>query len=105
MEFGMIEKNLRLEKELTMKQVADGVGITESAVSRYESGKREPNLTILSRFCKFYGVTADYMLGLVDEPQAKYGQVWNPASIPGPRKVKARAARLKDKPHKLGGAG
>jgi transcriptional regulator with XRE-family HTH domain len=103
--FAIREKLLRIEHDYTMKQVAEGTGLTESAVSRYESGKREPNGRVISCFCKFYGVSADYLLGLVDEPQAKYGQVWNPASIPGPRKVQARAARLKDKPHKLGGAG
>ena len=77
MEFGIIEKNLRIEKELTMKQVAEGVGITESAVSRYESGKREPNLTILSYFCKFYGVTADYLLGMTDDRHGHFGTVYS----------------------------
>lgn len=74
MDFGIIEKNLRIEKDLTMKQVADGVGITESAVSRYESGKREPNATIICYFSKFYGVSADYLLGLVEGKNDKYGQ-------------------------------
>lgn len=95
MEFGIIEKNLRLERELTMKQVADGVGITESAVSRYESGKREPNLTILAYFCQFYGVTADYMLGLTDDRQGHFGTVYS--GQPGQhRQVKAVSRKKED---------
>jgi len=102
--FGEIEKELRIKHGYTMEEVAEGTHTTKAAISRYESGAREPAFHLIKNFCEFYGVSADYLLGLVDDPQAKYGQVWNPASIPGPRKVKARAARLKDKPHKLGGA-
>ena len=103
--FGEIEKELRLKHGYTMDDVAKGTNLTKGAISRYESGEREPAFHLIRYFCEFYDVSADYLLGLVDEPQGKYGQVWNPASIPGPRKIKARAARLKDKPHKLGGAG
>lgn len=73
-EFANREKALRIEYEYTMKQVAEGTGLTESAVSRYESGKREPNGRIISYFCKFYGVSADYLLGLVDEKNDHYGE-------------------------------
>ena len=72
-DFAIREKLLRLEHDYTMKQVAEGTGLTESAVSRYESGKREPNARILSYFCKFYNVSADWFLGLVEGRNEKYG--------------------------------
>lgn len=72
-EFAIREKLLRLECDYTLKQVAEGTGLTESAVSRYESGKREPNGRIISYFCKFYGVSADYLLGLTNDKHGKYG--------------------------------
>ena len=72
-DFAIREKLLRLEHDYTMKQVAEGTGLTESAVSRYESGKREPNARILSYFCKFYNVSADWFLGLVEGRNDKYG--------------------------------
>lgn len=74
MDFAIREKILRIERDYTLKQVADGTGLTESAVSRYESGKREPNGRVISYFCKFYGVSADYLLGLVDKRDAHYGE-------------------------------
>ena len=73
-EFAIREKLLRLEYDYTMKQVAEGTGLTESAVSRYESGKREPNGRVISYFCKFYGVSADYLLGLVNDRNGRYGE-------------------------------
>jgi len=73
-DFMIREKNLRIENDYTMQQVAEGTGLTVSAISRYESGKREPSASVLFMFCKFYGVTADYLLGLVDDPQGKNGE-------------------------------
>lgn len=87
--FAIREKLLRIEHDYTMKQVADGTGLTESAVSRYESGKREPNGRVISYFCKFYGVSADYLLGLVDDKHGTFGQVLNPTPTTGFRQVQA----------------
>lgn len=72
-DFAIREKLLRLEHDYTMQEVADGTGLTPAAVSRYESGKREPNARILSYFCKFYHVSADWFLGLVEGRNDKYG--------------------------------
>ena len=106
--FGEIEKELRLKHGYTIDEVAEGTHISKGAISRYESGTREPAFHLIKYFCEFYGVSADYLLGLVDEPHAKYGEVYNPAIIPTPvpgrRKVKARAAKFKDKRGKIGGA-
>ena len=92
-EFGKREKELRLAHDYTMKQVADGTGLTESAVSRYESGKREPNARVLAYFCKFYGVSADYLLGLVDDEHGKFGQVYIPSETTGHRQVQAKTKK------------
>lgn len=88
--FAIREKLLRIEHDYTMKQVAEGTGLTESAVSRYESDKREPNGRVISYFCKFYGVSADYLLGLVDDKHGTFGQVWNPTPTTGFRQVQAK---------------
>lgn len=59
-------KQLRKEKGLSQKIVAEALGITLSAYSNYEQGIREPNLQILVSICKFYDVSSDYLLGLED---------------------------------------
>lgn len=59
-------KLLRKQKGVTQKTVADAIGVTLSAYSNYEQGLREPNNQILVNICKYYDVSADYLLGLED---------------------------------------
>lgn len=59
-------KLLRKQKAVSQKTVAEAIGVTLSAYSNYEQGIREPNLQILINLCKYYEVSADYLLGLDD---------------------------------------
>ena len=60
-------KELRLEKGLTQKQVAEQLGISSTCYSGYEQGYREPDLKTLIKICKFFEVSADYLLGLKED--------------------------------------
>ncbi len=46
-EIGSVLKRLRTEKGLTLKQLADMSGVTQSAISRYENNKRMPTMIVL----------------------------------------------------------
>ena len=59
-------KLLRKQKAVSQKTVAEAIGVTLSAYSNYEQGIREPNLQILINLCKYYEVSADYLLGIDD---------------------------------------
>ena len=59
-------KLLRKEKGVSQKEVARSIGVTISAYSNYEQGIREPSNQILINICKYYDVSADYLLGLED---------------------------------------
>lgn len=59
-------KQLRRQKGVTQKDVAEAIGVTLSAYSNYEQGIREPNNQILINLCKYYDVSADYLLGIED---------------------------------------
>ena len=59
-------KLLRKELGISQKVVAEAIGVTLSAYSNYEQGLREPSNQILINLCKFYKVSADYLLGLED---------------------------------------
>lgn len=71
MDFGKILKNIRKEKKLTQKNVAQILGISTSCYAGYEQGYREPDLTTLKKLAILYDVTSDYLLGLEDEIGAK----------------------------------
>ncbi len=59
-------KELRIERGLKLKEVAEYMNVTIRAISRYEDGTREPSVEMIVKFCKLYNVTADYLLGLTD---------------------------------------
>ncbi len=64
---------LRKARGLSQRAAAAELGISQALLSHYENGAREPGLGFLCRACKFYSVSADYMLGLSDSPAGKSG--------------------------------
>lgn len=59
-------KRLRIENKLSQEQLAEKIGLNRSAISLWESGKREPNARAIIALSKCFGVTSDYLLGLSD---------------------------------------
>ena len=66
MNMGTKLKSLRIEKQLTQKQVADRIGLAISAVSSYESGTRYPSFDVLIKLARIFHVSTDYLLGITD---------------------------------------
>ncbi len=59
---------LRREKNISQRQAAAELGISQALLSHYENGAREPGLNFVCRACDYYGVTADYMLCRSNDP-------------------------------------
>ncbi len=57
-------RDLREDKDLTQQDVANILKTTQQVYSRYENGENELPLRHLVTLCKFYKVSADYILGL-----------------------------------------
>ena len=57
-------RNLRQDNDLSQKNVADMFGVAQTTYSQYELEKRPMPIDYLIALCKFYDVSADYMLGL-----------------------------------------
>ena len=60
-------KELRQDNDLSQKQIADILGVAQTTYSQYELYKRPMPVEYLIALCKFYNVSADYMLGLTDK--------------------------------------
>jgi len=60
-------KQLRLEKELTLEQVAKALSTTKVTISRYENLVREPKNDTLRQLSNYFDVSIDYLLGKTDE--------------------------------------
>jgi transcriptional regulator with XRE-family HTH domain len=59
-------KDLRTEKGLTQKEVAERLGVGKSIISMYEKGTRDPGRETLELICDFFNVDYDYMTGKSD---------------------------------------
>ncbi len=56
-------KELRQDNDLTQKEVAEILKIAQTTYSQYELYKRPMPIECLMVLCKFYEVSADYILG------------------------------------------
>ena len=57
-------RDLREDKDLSQTQVARLLGVAQTTYSQYELGRRALPIEYLIALCKYYGVSADYVLGL-----------------------------------------
>ena len=58
------------EKNVSCREVADVVGITEVSMHRYLRGERMPQVPIMLNFANYFGVSVDYLYGLTDKKGA-----------------------------------
>lgn len=68
-------KDRRNELGMTQEQLANRVGIHKGRVSQYERNVIEPGAAILSKMAEELKVSADYLLGLSDQPTGKLSPV------------------------------
>ena len=66
--FSQTMSALRKQRRLNQRKVAADLNISQALLSHYETGAREPGLDFVCRACKYYNVSADYLLGLSDNP-------------------------------------
>ena len=69
MEYGYIKRirDLREDHDKTQQEIADVLGTSQTMYARYERGANELPIRHLITLCKYYGVSADYLLGLSDQ--------------------------------------
>lgn len=57
-------KELREDKDLTQAEIAQIIGVGQSYYSKQERNDKPFQIEQIITLCKFYGVSADYVLGL-----------------------------------------
>ena len=57
-------RDLREDRDLTQKQMAEMLNLSQSTYSRYESGILDIPSSVLISLAKFHKVSVDYLLGL-----------------------------------------
>ncbi len=61
-------RELREDHDLTQKQVADYLKMTQPQYWRYEAGYRDIPSDVLIALADLYGTSTDYLLGRTNEP-------------------------------------
>lgn len=64
--FKDILKDFLIDKNLTQTEFAKVVGIKQSQVSEWLSGKAKPGYDMLKQISQAFNISADYFLGLID---------------------------------------
>ena len=62
-------RELREEQELTQTEVGKLLDKTQQGYNHIETGRAELKIEDLAKLCRFYDVSADYIIGLVDKPR------------------------------------
>lgn len=66
-EFGKRIKMYREQNNMTQKELADGLGLSQSAVAKYENGERLVKLEFIQKLSDFFGITEDELCGRVSK--------------------------------------
>ena len=59
-------RDLREDKDLTQKQIAEILGMSQTGYSKYETGENDIPTHILIKLADFCKTTTDYILGRTD---------------------------------------
>lgn len=63
-EYAQKLRALRIDRDLSQSQIAELLGTSKNQVGKYERGEQEMPIRHLITLCNYYGVSADYVLGI-----------------------------------------
>ena len=72
---GNMIKQLRINSKLTQEELSNILGINRSTLSKYETNENEPDFEFLIKFCDYFDVSADFVLGRTKV--SNYKPIWN----------------------------
>lgn len=57
-------KQIRIDANLTIEQLAKKIKLPQNIIQQYENGETVPNVNFLLDICSLFNISADYLLGL-----------------------------------------
>ena len=76
-ETGRRIRTLLKSSGMSQRELAERVGATESAVSKYISGEREPRAEVLANIATALGTTVEYLLGKSEGQETPFGTIYD----------------------------
>ncbi len=68
-QFGQRVQEIRKPNHETQKDLGEAIGMSSNNVSEMENGKKTTVSEKIVKICRHYRVSADYLLGLSDDPE------------------------------------
>ena len=65
-------KDLREDRDLSQEGIAKVLQTTQEQISKYETGRQMMGIDKYIKLAKYYNVTLDYLVGLIDTPRKLY---------------------------------
>lgn len=62
-------KDLREDRDITQREIAEYLHVKQNTYSQYENGQRQLPIECLIALARFYHVSTDYILGLTDKKE------------------------------------
>lgn len=78
--FGEKIKDLRKEKGITQKEMAQALSVTVSTLSHWECDYQEPSFKDLALLANYFDVSTDYLLGVMEDEETP--RLNTPAALP-----------------------
>ena len=76
MEIGKVIKQARINKKITQEQLAEAVGVTTQAVSKWETDCTYPDITLIPSIANYLDVSSDELLGIkLEERKRKINEI------------------------------
>ncbi len=72
-QFSIMFANCRKELKVTQEQIAEYVGVSRAAVSKWEKGQSYPDITLLPKLAAYFNISIDKLLGY--QPQLTKEQI------------------------------
>lgn len=71
MTIGTKIQNLRKQRGMSQEQLAEALGVSRQAVSKWEAEQSVPDIDKIISICDYFGVTTDYILRNAELPQTE----------------------------------
>lgn len=60
-------KELRKSRQLNQTEMGEKLNLSQKQISHLEIGRNEPDINTIKQYCTYFNISADYLIGLIDE--------------------------------------
>lgn len=62
-------RNVREDRDLTQTEIGKLLQKSQQGYNHIETGRAELKIEDLAKLCEFYNISADYFIGIIDDPK------------------------------------